>query len=345
MKRSKNFYLFRIWSIINGGGSLQDVQSDLGFSKQKLNYYMKDLRTLSYLVKVGYGVWEIDKEYDEKEVKKYLQEVKKTTVIGSDQLEEVKKIKEIRGHAFQIKLLLPENYTNWENRSKVFEMIGLDTDVLSVGGVERGQQVIINDNKVHLYNKSIVVNLSESFLFKTAKESKSYALLDFFKIIKKLERMFNGSPLSHFGKYKFKVTRQHYAIIKNALAKQYISEDKKLECYTGRGLWLLVDNSFKLEELETVHPDTAEEDNEKVHEVFNNIKKEDVGVLKEMTHGNIKNALESNTSQIADLKGVFPAMEEYNKNLKLHITVQEAQLKTQIETQELLKSMGKFFKK
>lgn len=298
MKRGKNFYLYRIYQLIQQGKSQEEIAKELKFSKQNLYYYRKQLSTLGFIKYSSYGIWEIAKEWNEEELEKGKKEVKKTTRIGVRQLEEVKNKQEIRGHAFQIKLKLPEKYKNWEKREKVFEHIGLNYDPLEVGGIKRGQQAEINGKRVHFYNKSIVISLDEDYLFKTAKEAKSYALVDFLKVIKRLERMFNNSPLSLFGKYKIKVTRQHYAIIRNALARQYLNEEKKLHVYTSKGLWLLIDNSFKLEELETVHKDSADEDNEKVQDVFNNIKKENRETLNEMTHGNVKAALSESAKQI-----------------------------------------------
>jgi len=85
-----------------------------------------------------------------------------------------------------------------------------------------------------------------------------------------VERLLRAD-FSLFGKYKFRVARQHYALIKNSLARQYLEDGKKLAVYSGRGLWLLIDNSYNLEELETVHPKTADKDNGKVQDFFNGL--------------------------------------------------------------------------
>ena len=333
MQRGKSFYLYSIFLLIDSGKTFKEIQKELRISKQNLNYYIRPLKTIKYIEKVGYGTWKTIKKYDEKEIQKNLKKVTKITKIGLSQLQEEKDKREIRGHAFQIKLELPKDYKNWNKREKIFNLIGLHYKPLLVGGIKRGQQAEINKIKVHFYNKSIVVNLEESYLFRTAKESKSYALTDFLKIIKKLERMFNNSPLSQYGKYRFRVTRQHYAIIKNSLAKQYLNENKKLNCYTGKGLWLLIDNSFNLEELETVHPQTADEDNEKVQEVFNNIKKEPIEVIKEMTHSNIKREL-TNHDRIIDKS--MEVLKGYAEQITLHLKVEKQQLITQKKTQEIL---------
>jgi len=68
------------------------------------------------------------------------------------------------------------------------------------------------------------------------------------------------------------VSRQHYALIKNSLAKQYDKEGKKLFCYTKDGLWFIIDNSYNLHEAETIHPNTALTDNEKIQNWFNGLK-------------------------------------------------------------------------
>jgi len=73
-------------------------------------------------------------------------------------------------------------------------------------------------------------------------------------------------------KYRFKVSRQHYSLVKNALAKQYERDGKKLQVYSENGLWFVIDNSYNLHEAETVHPKTAVDDNEKVQNFFNGLK-------------------------------------------------------------------------
>lgn len=338
MQRGKNFYLFSIWSKINAGKTQAEIQKELNFnSRQQLKYYRDSLVKLGYIEKTGvYGEWKISKKFDEKEVKIFLKEVKKSTRVGKVQLEEVKKNKEIRGHAFLIKLLLPNDYKNWKNRRKIFDLINLEWKPHFIGENERGEIATMDGIQIHFYNKTIVFNFDEKdFIEDTAKQSKNKAIFTWLKLVKKLERIFNNSPLSHYGKYKFQVIRQHYAIMKNALAKQYIKEKKKLEVYTGKGLWLLIDNSFKLEELETVHPNTAEEDNEKVHEHFNQIKATDIETIKEMTPGAIKEALIQSASQI---KANAKNLDYHSENMRSHVgATKDLSKATKLLNQNILK--------
>jgi len=302
MKRSKSFYLYSIWVGINSKNKSQkDISDELELSKQNLKYYRDILVKRGFIKKgIGYGQWEILKEYDKKELENLGKEVKKTRRIGTQQVEEVKKTKEVRGHAIQIKLFKPKDYRNWEKRREIFDHIGLDWKPHYIGGIERGEIIELDGIKIQFYHKTIVFNFDrKSFESYVAKESQNLGVLSFLKLVKKLERMFNNSPLSHFGRYKFKITRQHYSLVHNALAKQYIDKEKKLHCYAGRGLYLLIDNSFNLEELETVHPDTAVEDNEKVQTFFNEgIDKADLETIKETTPIKIKEAFVESANQI-----------------------------------------------
>lgn len=331
--------MHKAYQLLSNKKTLKEIQKELDVSKQKLNYYIKPLKELGYIEKIGYAVWEIKKKWDQKEVDKFLKQVKKTTRIGINQLEEIKDLKEVRGHAVQIKLELPKNYRNWENRRKIFDLVGLDYKDHFIGGMLRGEKAEMDKIKIHFYHKTIVINLDEkNFFAETSKKSKSYALKEFLKIIKKLERMFNNSPLSQFGKYKFKITRQHYALIKNALARQYINENKKLEVYTARGLWLLIDDSFGLEELETIHTDSAVEDNEKIQTNFNQIKETPLEVLKELKPIIIKEKLDNHDKMI---EKSITAIGAYTKQINLHLKVEEEQLVTQKKIQEVLGKMEK----
>ena len=292
-KKNKSFYL-SIFNLIKEGKRPSKISKELNITKQRLQYYLSSLKKKGYIKKVGYGTWEILKELNKKEVK----EVKKSGGVASTLPDNV------RGHGFEFKLLIPENYRNWDKREEIFDYMGLKYKEHFIGNQKRGQRLKIDNISVHLFQRSIIIRLKQDFITKTAKNAKSYALAECLKVIKKLERMFNNSPLSNYGKYKIKVTRQHYALVKNALARQYINEKKKLNCYTGKGLWLLIDDSFNLEELETIHPETAVEDNEKVQNFFNGLKE-----TEEYTPKFVVKSIAQNTKNLND----------YAVHLKSHV--------------------------
>ena len=262
--RSKNFY-FSIYQHLKQGLAPSQICNKLSISKQRLNYYLSSLKHSGFVDKIGYGVWEVKKEFEVKEVKK-------TTRVGDRQLEELRS-DQVRGHAFQFVLKLPSGFKNWEKREEILSKKGYKFDQLILGGINRGQKMVFKNRKIWLTSNSIVIYEKSSYMADTSQKAKDYAISELLNLIKSLEKHLQAN-FSFGGKYKFKVSRQHYALVKNALAKQYNKEGKKLEIYNSSGLWFLVDNSFNLHEAETVHSKTAVTDNEKVQNFFNGLKEQ-----------------------------------------------------------------------
>ncbi len=224
------------------------------------------MKSNGFISKIGYGTWEIIKPYTKKELKK-------TKKISSDRLKSklTTDTDSVRGHAFMFKLKIP-NIRNWDKRESFLNKKKISYKPYFVGGHKRGQQFKHKAKTLQLTKKSIIIQTKESYISRTAKESKSYVIYDLLNLIKWIENKFKIN-LKINGKYKFKVSRQHYALMNNALAKQYNKEGKKLKVYNEKGLWFLIDDSFNLAEAETVHKDTAVTDNQKVQNFFNGIQK------------------------------------------------------------------------
>ncbi len=263
MLSGKKLYL-SILNRLDQGDNPSKISKDLNIKKQKLQYYLSTLKREGCIEKIGYGTWKKLKDYAPKEVQK-------TVVIGQNSRGGLKE--EVRGHGFMFNLNLPKGLKNWDKREKILSNLKIKFDNYYVGGIKRGQRITAQKIKVALTNNSIIVNFPESYIRETATLCKKDAVAKFLRVIKHLERMLRAN-FSQFGKYKFRVSRQHYSLMKNSLARQYLAEEytkKKLHVYSGRGLWLLIDNSYNLEELETVHKDTAVKDNEKVQDFFNGL--------------------------------------------------------------------------
>lgn len=274
---SKNFYFRCILEHLhNNPCPICELAKTLNTSKQKLNYYIKQLRVSGVIKKIGYGTWEVNEEkYKElinksdKEVKK---QVKKSTIVALDKTPKIfTSDKEVRGHGFQLTLKIPK-IKNWENRRQY--LIKKNIDFVPVGnGLWEGERIIVNGAKIHLTPKSIVFYVPKwlSWFASTAKDAKNHVIYDILQTINTVERLLNIDTFMINKEYRLKVTRQHYGLVKNALAQQYNKEGKKLHCYTEKGLWLIIDNSFNLHELETVHPDKADTDNKIVQDFFNSL--------------------------------------------------------------------------
>ena len=263
---SSNLNLF-IFNQLKAGLRPSKICEKFGIKKTTIQYHLSMLKEAGLIEKVGYGVWEIIKEFDEKEVQK-------TTKVTSRQLGanlNLFKQDKVRGHAFQFKISLPK-LRNWEKRGDLFLKKDIKFEPLLIGGINRGQKLEFKGRKIWLTNKSIVIYEKSSYLADTSKEAQDRAIQDMIALMKSLEKHLQANFKT--GRYyKFKVSRQHYSLVKNALAQQYDKEGNKLQVFNEDGLWFLIDNSYNLHEAETVHPKTSVEDNRKVQNYFNGIKK------------------------------------------------------------------------
>lgn len=258
--KSKNFYLI-VYNHIKEGTRPSEISKNFNISKQKINYYVSSLKRSGFIKKIGYGVWEICGEFDYEKVKETIRITKYQSVnIKPDS---------VRGHAFQFKLKIPK-LRNWEKREEILKKKGIEFRELThlFGG---GQGIMFKDKKIWLTSKSIIIFEKSSYLAKTAKDASEYAIYDLFGLVRSLESIL-GANFKINKQYYFKVSRQHYALVKNALAEQYNRDGKKLQVSSKDGLWFIIDNSFNLNEAETVHPETAVDDNVKVQNFFNGLK-------------------------------------------------------------------------
>jgi len=272
-------YLYILRSIHSGiRPSLIAIQ--LGIPKTTFQHYLDNLKRLGIISKIGYGIWELSDEAiltlktstgfspcsnlqdPPKEVPK--QQSLSAFFINSDS---------VRAHAFVLTVRVPPHLRNWNNeaRAKYLTRHNISFTELNIGG--GGQRIIFKSKKVWLTNRSVVIYDRSSYLAESSSEARSYALSKLLSLIKGLERLLHADFTERAGRqYRFKVSRQHYALVKNALAKQYDAEGKKLAVYADRGLWFLIDNSFNLHEAETVHPETADADSKIVQDFFNSLK-------------------------------------------------------------------------
>jgi len=222
-KEVKKKFLFDIVNALKKGKNPTKISDEMNISKQKLNYYIHKLKDQGIIKKIGYGVWE----------------VKKST---KDTIE-----KEVRGHAFIWKIKLPK-IRNWEKRLEILEKLKIDYKLI---GLKKTPRIILKNKKIWLGNKNIVIYDINSFIGKTSLEARKLAVYRLISILEELENKLSIS-LKINGTYEFKVSREHYALMKNNLAIQCNKDNEKIYVYDKGGLWFCVDNSFNLDEAETL---------------------------------------------------------------------------------------------
>ena len=271
-----DWYLSMV-SLLKAGMNPAKICAKLDIPKNTLQYHLNKLKVEGRIVKSGYGTWDwID-----------LPETCKTKVRTLSRVATPKTPKQVRtfaqanltrfqqdavrAHAFRTRFQIPQGLRNWNNekRTQYLTAHNIPYKHLRIGG--EGQRIIVKDRKVWLLNKSIIIYDKASYFAEQAIDAKNTALATHLGIIKHIERLLHTS-FQIGTDYKFKVTAQHYALIYNALAKQYNEAEEKLEVRTGKGLWFLIDNSYNMNEAETVHHDTAMTDNLKVTNWFNGLK-------------------------------------------------------------------------
>ena len=294
-------YLYILRSLHSGLRPSQII-SQLAIPKTTFQHYLNNLKRHGLISKMGYGIWELSDEA--------ISALKRSTIISHvANQQDPKEVPiasqqnlsfffanpdSVRAHAFVFTVRVPPHLRNWNNkiRAKYLTHHNISFTELNIGG--GGQRIIHKGKKVWLTDRSVVIYDRSSYLAESSNEAKSYAISKLLSLVKSLERLLHADFTERAGcQYTFKVSRQHYALIKNALAKQYDAEGKKLNVSNGNGLWFVIDNSFNLHEAETVHPETADVDNLKVQNFFNSLKEQPLttGFILEVMHGIQQNQL------------------------------------------------------
>jgi predicted transcriptional regulator len=222
VKRDKvNLYLF-VLNLLKQGKSPSKISKELNLTKQNLQYYLTTLKKKGIIQKKGYGTWE----------------VKEVQTFNSNTLDQ--NPKPIRGHAFIWTIKLPSEMKGWKEH--------LDNLKIPYRLV-RGQtpRIFLGKKKVWLGQKTITLYEPNSFYGQNAIESRKYAVFTLLEDLKKLERLLRFK----LGKYVFSPAREHFALIKNDLAKQVNKEGEKIVVRDYNGDWLWVDASDGIGELET----------------------------------------------------------------------------------------------
>lgn len=290
--QTKNFS-YKVYSFLRVGSTPPEICRYFHITPQKLQYHLNKLKQAGLIRKQGYGTWEvIDSEHSEDETTKNILRV----TMDNPQQSNLYLFTQdaVRSHAFVFTLKIPDGLRNWNNKTREAFLSKRKIDFTSLTVFGGGQRILHKGRKVWLTNKSVIVYEKASYLAETAQQSKSHAIYNFISLIKSLEKLLLADFTHQAGRhYTFKVSRQHHALIKNALAKQYDAQGKKLNIYSDQGLWFLIDNSFNLHEAETVHPETADTDNAKVQNFFNSLKEQPLttGFILDVMNGIQQNQL------------------------------------------------------
>jgi len=231
----------------------------------------------------------------------------------------------VRGHAFLFKVKIKPNLRNWSRR---YEYIKTRFPKLKPRKFNNNAVgIIFKGKKIHLCSKSIVIYDKESYINQFASKSKSYAIYELIELIKSLENKFNNPGVFTInGCYKFTVCREHYALVKNSLAKQHRINGEKLKIFNTEGLWMLIDNSYNLDEWEILKnkekdPKQAVNDSEALQSYWNDHKDTKFKV----TPSFILQSLDKNSEQLNKMTYALEIVKSnqqiFDKNHESHLKV------------------------
>lgn len=276
--------LLDIFNLISQGKNQHIISQELNISKQRVNYYFTKLKQQNSIQKKGYGVWEV-------KTSQTLPQVAKT-----------------RGHAFMWKIRLPKeiighNFKSLLDRKQVkYRLIG----------ISKTPSILIKGKKVWLGKKNIIIYDLESYIGINAIDTRKYAVSRLLEVLKTLEKQLE----LNFKPYEFQVARHHYSLIKNCLAIQCNKSGQKIEVYNSKGYWFIIDNSFNLNEAETIHPETALIDSIGIQKYFNEHKDTKFEVTPKFVL-NMMNGIQQNQLTFAEnMESHIEAIQNLSKQVK-----------------------------
>jgi hypothetical protein len=306
-KSNLNFYLI-IYNKIKQNGNIADIVRETGVKKQNLNFYVNKLKDLKIIARVDhknvYLGWKVLKNISNtclmEQVKVKKQTGKSKSSIGTSQREASDL------HALQLNIPILSGKiqdSDWETKEKLKNWIPKYTNLKELGGLK-----IKNNN-----NKSITIWAS----------ARKITNID---QVHKLVHAILLYSLSYF-KVKYSVVLDTInAEVKNL---DIATEDKAAEKMRGKGEKFTLKLNKKCEKI-------LPKDN---RDALAWIDGSPYNFSAESNDTDWKREYLNMPFNIKHLIYSLPALEEYNKNLKLHIKVQEENYKTQKDIQKLLKQL------
>jgi len=220
-KKKNKIGLIQVLHEIENGNNPAKISKKYNIPKQTISNYTRKLKKMGALIKLGYGTWEVRKQV--------LLSTKATKI----------KPNICRGHGFVWRIRF-KHEIDWMKRLTKLKM------TYKLVGIKSTPRIIVNNKKIWLGKRSVVIYEPQSFFADNSIISKSKAVWELEKTVRKLESMFNLM----LRPYEFKVSREHYALIKNELARQYNDKNEKLFIRDDKGLWMWIDFSHRENELE-----------------------------------------------------------------------------------------------
>lgn len=189
-------------------------------------------------------------------------------------------LKKNRGKEISDRTFKPQNHQiRLHGEQYLIKIIWKDNKYKEI--LKRANHIEIDGNYVKLWQDSIEVYSNQSFYGKDVNESFVASNIywnRYFRVLENEVKCILVKPRNQ----NIKLVKCHFAETNNELSIEVDNQGDrffKIPTDDDGKIWCLVDNSFNLHELETIHPKTAKQDMEKVKAVFNDIRDKPIDLL------------------------------------------------------------------
>ena len=135
---------------------------------------------------------------------------------------------------------------------------------------QRGKRLVVDGNTVVVYESKVEVYVGRSFWGESVQRATSLADRYISRLLVRLENDLKTILVKDRAN-NVSIVNAHYSDVRNGLARECNVSKDKIKVYASDGkLWFLIDNSFNLNEAETVHRQSSRRDMEEVVAPFFN---------------------------------------------------------------------------
>ncbi len=170
--------------------------------------------------------------------------------------------------------------------------------------LKKSNILTIDDNTIRLHKKSINVYSHTFFMADTVEKAIEQSLEYWQKFFIRLENDLKVIIVK--SRYQnIKLVKAHYSEMDNEFAKEKrLSGEKfQIRCKDSGKLWLIIDNSFNLDELEFIHPETGEQDATKLKGFIDDIRDNEITTVTDLKNimGSMAKTTLNNSKQIESI--------------------------------------------
>jgi DNA-binding PadR family transcriptional regulator len=223
----------------------------------------------------------------------------------------------LRGHNIGFKIEVLGSSRNWDKKRQQLVRLPFFN-----------KRIRLKNNEQHLFSyqkleikttsKSVIIKLPE-ILSKNLEEAIIQAMDMLYDSLPKIERLFKIKLVKDY-KANITIISQEWASLQDALAKLYRVENKKLYISDEEGkIWLIADYSFNVDELETILPETSDDDMDIVKKHMNDLRDN-----RPPTNSQLNNSVKDHDQVINKSMKV---LEGYAEQIALHLEVEKRQLR------------------